>query len=94
MEIFQLLCVDKTVPYESLCQLFNQETQNGNDLSVYNSLISKAVNVIGRSFKKRLIANLQSERNGELMDLEKQITASTQFDLVTWLIIKDENNAV
>ena len=43
LEIYRVLCVGKTAPYEALCNLFDSETQNGSDMSSYNELLQKAV---------------------------------------------------
>lgn len=93
LEIFQLLCSGKSQPIEHLCDIFNRETQNGNDMLVYNNLIKKAVKVLKKSFKKKQLINLQTDRNATLIDIQKQINKATQFELVTWLIIKEAENA-
>jgi len=92
LEIYQLLCSGKKEPIEALCDLFNHETQNGHDLTFYNDLIKNAVRVLEGSFKKRQANLLQTDRKGVILDLQKQINKATQFDLITWLIIKDANH--
>ena len=41
LEIYRLLCSGITQPYELLCDLFNNETNNGEDMKQYSELIKK-----------------------------------------------------
>ncbi len=89
LDIFRELCVDKTVPYDALCQLFDAETQNGTDMSQYNTLLDAAVNSIEQTFKKRAASQLTNAgRGGVLVDKSKQASKTTDFELITWLVIK------
>jgi SNF2 family DNA or RNA helicase len=88
LEIMRMLCAEKTVPYENLCNLFDQETQDGEDMTRYNGLLDSAIKAIARSFKRRTVSQLLSGRNGVLVPEEKQLQSSEDFDLVTWVVIK------
>lgn len=91
LEMFRLLCVDKMQAYDSLCDLFDKQTNNGADMSSYNDLLQGAVDSITRNFKKRLGNNLfKSGKNALMPEYKKQLTSKTDFDLITWLVIKDE----
>lgn len=91
LEIFRLLCVDKTQAYDSLCHLFDKQTNNGENMSVYNDLLQEAVDSITRTFQKRLASNLFKSGKGAVMpEQKKQVTSKTDFDLITWLVIQDE----
>lgn len=92
LDIYQDLCVGKSVPIEALCAIFNQETNNGSDLSFYNDLLANVVRAIESSFTRRMIQNIQSDRRGVLPDYQYQVSDATDFELITWLIIKDEPN--
>jgi hypothetical protein len=89
LEIYRLLCVEKTTPYEALCNLFDKETQNGSDLKRYNALLEKAVESLTHTFKKRALTGLLSGRGGILPEVSKQVSATTDFELVTWLVIME-----
>ncbi|MBZ0184457.1 MAG: NgoFVII family restriction endonuclease [Melioribacteraceae bacterium] len=88
LEIFRLLCQGKTLPYEDLCNLFNEETNNGANMDFYNSLLEKAISEIVTVFGKKARAKLQSGRDGILIPTSKQASNSNNFELVTWLVIK------
>jgi len=88
LEIYQLLCAGCTVPYEELCNLFDRETNNGFDMSLYNDLLKRAVDSIAGIYNKRLIGNLLSSRSAVLVEQAHQVKATTDFELITWLVIK------
>jgi hypothetical protein len=88
LDIFRALCSDKKAPVEALCRLFNQNTHNGEDVSRYTALLEKAVASIERTFKKRVVAGLFTDRGALLPEKSQQVTQSTDFDLITWLIIE------
>ncbi|MEG4499860.1 helicase-related protein [Microcoleus sp. F10-C6] len=88
LEIYQLLCAGRTVPYEELCNLFDRQTNNGFDMSLYNDLLKRAVDSIAGIYNKRLIGNLLSSRSAVLVEQAHQVKATTDFELITWLVIK------
>jgi len=88
LEIYRLLCAGRTVPYEELCNLFDRQTNNGFDMSLYNDLLKRAVDSIADIYKKRSIGNLLSSRRAVLVEQAHQVKATTDFELITWLVIK------
>ena len=54
----------------------------------YNELLKKAVASIENTFRKRAASSLLSNRSGLLMDFRKQVDATTEFDLISWLAIR------
>jgi hypothetical protein len=87
LEIYRALCVGSNAPLQALCSQFNQQTYNGEDVSHYSSLIEKAVASIERTYKKRAVASLFTDRGAVLIEKSKQVTETTDFELITWLII-------
>lgn len=88
LEMFRLLCSGKTVPYEALCRLFDEQTNNGSNMSHYNELLKKSVDAIVSTFKKKTLHHLLSGRNAILPDKQSQVSETTDFELITWLVIK------
>jgi hypothetical protein len=89
LEIYRHLCLNRTTPYQQLCDLFDQETRHGNDMALYNELLEKAVASIEQTFTKRNATQLiTGGRGGVLVAQQKQVSQSTDFDLITWLVIK------
>ena len=89
LSMFQKLCVGKTVPYQKLCDLFDQETENGAKMDKYSGLLAKAVKAIIHTFLKRAASGLQSGRDFIIPDKKEQATDTSDFELVTWLVIKE-----
>jgi len=88
LEIYRLLCSGKAAGYEQLCQLFDTETNNGADMSLYNKLLAAALDSIAKTFQKRLAAGLQSGRDFVIPDQHEQARETTDFELITWLVIR------
>jgi SNF2 family DNA or RNA helicase len=88
LEIYRLLCTGKTAAYEQLCQLFDTETNNGADMKLYNKLLIAAVDSIAKTFQKRVAAGLQTSRDFVIPNQSEQARETTDFDLITWLVIK------
>ncbi|MBW2118174.1 MAG: ATP-dependent helicase [Deltaproteobacteria bacterium] len=90
LEIYRVLSAGKTTPYAQLCDLFDVETCNGSDMTKYSELLKSAVDSIIRTFQKRAISHLQSGRGAVLMEQQDQVKETDDFELITWLVIKNE----
>jgi SNF2 family DNA or RNA helicase len=87
LEIFKMLCIDKDEPYEALCQLFDDQTSDGSDMTHYYDLVAKSVDAISEAFQEKEIIKLATGRGALLPVVSEQITNPTDFTLVTWLVI-------
>lgn len=87
LEIFRGLCAGNNAPFETLCSQFNQQTHNGEDVSHFNDLLEKTVESIERTYKKRVMSQLSATRGAVLPERQQQISNTTDFELITWLII-------
>ena len=56
----------------------------------YSGLLKRAVDSIVSTFKKRVLTSLLSSRGGLLADTSKQVSETTDFELITWLVIKQK----
>ena len=93
LEIFRAVSQGKTEPYAQLCELFDAETKDGEDMSQYSSLLDRAVAAIAAQFGRKNAGNLFAGRGGKLTDASKQVKHAADFELITWLVIKDKNDA-
>ena len=93
LEIFRMLAAGKDSAHEKLCDIFNAETSNGNNMEKYDNLLEKALLEITKTFKKRSIGALVSGRGGKLPLQSHQVKGADDFELITWLIIKEEESA-
>jgi len=55
----------------------------------YSDLLVKAINAIVRTSQKRTAARLQSRRDFIIPDKQEQATDASDFELITWLVIKE-----
>jgi hypothetical protein len=88
LTIYRELCAGVSAPYARLCELFDAETQDGQAMQPYAHLLQRAVDAIVAGYRKRLGAALQSGRGAKLPTLEEQVHDTTDFELVTWLVIR------
>ena len=57
-------------------------------MSLYNTLLTATVDSIAKTFQKRVAAGLQSARDFVIPDVNEQAKDATDFDIITWLVIK------
>ena len=88
LEIFRTVSQGKVEPYAQLCELFDTETKNGEDMSQYSDLLNRAVTAIAAQFERKNAGNLFAGRGGKLTDAGKQVKSADDFELITWLVIK------
>ena len=91
LEIFRAVSQGKTEPYADLCEIFDAETKSGENMSQYSDLLERAVAAIAAQFGKKSVGNLFAGRGGKLTDASKQVKHASDFELITWLIIKGKN---
>ena len=89
LELYRLLCAGVEKPYEELCALFDEQTDDGENMTPYNGLLEKAVQSLSGTYQKRAIGRLLSSRSSVLPRRDEQVGKTTDFELVTWLVIKD-----
>jgi len=87
-DIYRNLCYGVKEPYQKLCDIFNIETNNGENMDVYADLIQKAIKEITAVYRKRSAAKLTFDRNAVIAPIENQIRDEESFELITWLVIK------
>ena len=89
LEIYRLMCSGKSQAFEELCEIFNSETKQGEDMQKYSDLLAKAIDEISRIFNKRSNQKITgNDRGALLIPKSKRISETNNFELVTWLIIK------
>jgi SNF2 family DNA or RNA helicase len=88
MLLLRDLAAEETAAFEDLCNLFDQRTLDGTDMSHYDELLQKALISIESTFQRRAIGSLLSGRNGILpLSNDTPASKSDDFDLVSWLVI-------
>jgi SNF2 family DNA or RNA helicase len=88
LETLRALCKGQTQPIDELCKKFNAETNNGEDMSAYDELLKSALSEVKKNFQKRNESNLFTGRGGTLVSTHEETFESSNFRLITWLIVK------
>jgi superfamily II DNA or RNA helicase len=89
LDIYRILCTGKASAHEALCTLFDHETNHGSDMAAYSELLQKALISVVRTFSSRAAGQLLLGRDAVLPTRQEQATADSEFELVTWLVIKN-----
>ena len=87
LERFSALCVEKKQHNQDLCHWFNEETDNGSDMTIYEMLLDAALNSIREAYNRKVNDQLDASPDALLPTADSQITEKTEFELVTWLVI-------
>lgn len=88
LEIFRETCEGKHIPYEELCDMFNKETDDGENMGKYVELLKKGADACVSSFRKKEGIKLTQSRTALLISKDKKTSNMNDFELISWLIIK------
>ena len=89
LDLFQELSLGKTEAIHELCDAFNHETCNGDDMTKYNLLLNAAIGDISRAHGKAQVAGLGLQGSGDfkLPKTSETPGRAEDFELVTWLAV-------
>ena len=93
LELFAELAREQSKPLLNLCDAFDRETDNGRNMKKYDDLLSEAFSAINKRFNRQKIGNLR-RRDGVLPTKSEQPREVSDFELITWLVIKDGKSAM
>ena len=88
------LCAGRAEPFEALCHAFDEETQHGESMERYDALAAAAVADIGRAYATRAAAGLAMGRSGKLPDGSAQARADSEYELITWLVVRPGDGSI
>lgn len=88
LEMYRTLCRDQSQADDDLCAWFDQRTNNGADMSIYDQQLRVVMKSLRQSYQRRAINNLLLSRGAKLPKRSEQIRDSDDFELITWLIVK------
>ncbi len=89
LDVYRSLCAGKKEPLEELCKQFDRETEDGNKMESYNTLLSGAMESIIGKVKKLNNAALLYGGSGKQVKASELPTGNKDFELITWLVIKE-----
>ena len=91
LELFGELSRGQAKPLLPLCDAFDLETDNGRNMQKYDGLLDKVIKAVGRQFERQSAAAL-TERGGVVPKRSEKPRDAEDFELITWLIIKDSQS--
>ena len=91
LELFAELARGRTEPLLPLCDAFDFETDNGRKMEKYDDLLEKVIKAISRQFERQA-AQVLGERGGIVPTQSEKPQNADDFELVTWLVIKDSES--
>ncbi|MXV72965.1 ATP-dependent helicase, partial [Candidatus Poribacteria bacterium] len=89
LDLFEASAIGKDDVLSELCLQFDQETQHGENMEDYNKLLNAVIAHVTRSHQKTQAKNLgrSGTRGFKLPAASEAPRDSSDFELVTWLII-------
>jgi hypothetical protein len=87
LDAMRAMCVGHTEPVAALCEIFDRETDKGQNMDGYDALALAAVDAIKSTYATRALSTLAATKGGKLADAKAQPRSEGDFELITWLII-------
>lgn len=88
LEAWRALSLGQAMPFELLCNAFDDETEQGERMERYDALIATAVASVGATATARTLSALTGARGAKVPDEAAQTRANSEYDLITWLIVR------
>lgn len=86
LDDIRLFCRGKSEPIKDLCQRFNEETDDGRNMSAMSELLSESINSIIDSKEESDIDSLFS--TGGTSALMSDVSGLDDFELISFLVVK------
>lgn len=86
LDDFRLLCKGKTEPLDDVCRIFNEETDDGSDMSEVSTLLNEAISSIIATKEESDIDSLFSA--GGTSALMSAVSGLNDFELICFLVVK------
>ncbi len=93
LAVFEAAAVGQTVPITELCDRFDRETGQGRNMALYDRLLTSAIAQIlqAHAGTQADLLGRDGARDFRLPPAVENPTAATDFELVTWLVIKGDD---
>ena len=94
LELFERVAAGETAPIKRLCDMFDTETKQGRDMTLYNRLMDRVIadlrSAHGRAQTEGLGRRRGGGRNFRLAPKSESPSGANDYELITWLVIKSE----
>ena len=88
LSVLEGVSVGKTTPLLHLCQQFDGETRQGQDMSLYDKLVTNAISHIRQAHSRAQARGAQTSRSFLFDRVSETPRDENDFELVTWAVIK------
>jgi hypothetical protein len=87
LDLYKGLCVNENQVFQWLCDEFNKKTNNGEKMELYSEMLESAVNSILGIVEEKGVESLFT--TGETNIMNETISSLDDFELITFLIVKE-----
>ncbi len=88
LELFESVAVGKTKPLQRLCDQFDRETRDGQDMARYNKLLNAVIAHINKADRDTQIRQLSINGQRDFrLPVQSDNSNNRDFELVTWLAV-------
>lgn len=88
LDLVRTSCKGGAVPIDTLCRLFNQETDEGRNMKFYSKLLSEAIGSIINVKEEKDLDSLFS--GGKTTALLQTISGLDDFELIAFLVVQEK----
>lgn len=88
LDLVRTSCKGQSVPINTLCRLFNQQTDEGRNMKAYSDLLSKAIRSMIDFKEEEDLESLFS--GGSTTALINNIAGLDDFELIAFLVVQEE----
>ena len=93
LDIFEAAAVGKTEPIQEMCDLFNEETDNGQRMARYDALVQSAGAHIKAAYDDATNKNMADGDSNFMLPVSDNAPRNLDdFKLITWLVILDPDD--
>ena len=90
LEHFSALCIGQKCEKQDLCNWFDAETDDGRDMTFYNLLLQEGLDSIQKAYNRSVNDQMDASGSDFLLPIaDEQVTETTEFELITWLVITE-----
>ena len=89
LTLFGAVARGRTRPLRDLVAAFDKETNQGADMARYETMVRAAVRATAGSYRRTTLKDLTQRRGGKLATRSRQPRDAADFELVTWLVIRE-----
>ena len=90
LAVYEAAATGITAPITELCDRFDRETQRGRDMSLYDKLLNDVIAHIRQTHNSAQIEGLRTGGRGFMLSADSETPrGATDFELLTWLVIKE-----